>query len=383
MKFVVDKNIPLVEKAFGSLGDVIAVETSELTSETVCDADVLIVRSETQVNQSLLESSRVKFVGTATIGIDHIDIDYLIAKGIAFASAPGCNSNSVKEYIVSALLHLSTTKSFSLKGKTIGVVGVGNVGCKVVKVAETLGMTVLQNDPPRARNEGSAIFVPLDELMLADIITLHVPLTKFGADPTYHLFDEKRIRKIKSGAVFINTSRGAVVETAALKKAISDKRIASIIIDVWENEPEIDTELLSAVTIGTPHIAGYSLEGRTNAIGMIREAFCNHFQYESSWDPKGELGRPDITDIKVPDEILQTEEILHRLVKQCYNIAYDNEILSGMLTLPGMFAGEYFKKLRTGYRTRREFTNVTVHLPPQHESLEEIFTALGFKCRKE
>lgn len=372
-----------MEKAFGSLGDVIAVETGEFTSEAVHDADVLIVRSETKVNQSLLESRRVKFVGTATIGTDHIDLDYLISKGIAFASAPGCNSNSVKEYIVAALLHLSSTKGFSLKGKTIGVVGVGNVGSKVVKVAEALGMTVLQNDPPRARIEGSSIFVPLDELMSADIITLHVPLTKLGEDATYHLFDEKRISRIRSETIFINTSRGAVVETASLKKAIRDKRIASTIIDVWENESKIDTELLSAVTIGTPHIAGYSLEGKTNAVRMVREAFCDHFQIESSWDPKAELGMPDITDIKVPEDILQKEEILHRIVNQCYNIAYDDEKLSGMLTLPGMYRAEYFKKLRTNYQTRREFTNVTVHLPTQHESLKEIITALGFKCIKE
>ncbi len=383
MKFVVDKNIPLVEKAFGSLGEVRLVETGEFTPEVVRDADVLVVRSETKVNQTLLEGSRVKFVGTATIGTDHIDLDYLISKGIAFASAPGCNSNSVKEYIVAGLLHLSSIKGFSLKGKTIGVVGVGNVGSKVVKVAEALGMTVLQNDPPRARIEGSSIFVPLDELMSADIITLHVPLTKLGEDATYHLFDEKRIAKIKSGTVFINTSRGAVVETAALKKAIRDKRIASTVIDVWENEPKIDTELLSAVTIGTPHIAGYSLEGKTNAIRMVREAFCDHFQIESSWDPTEELGVPEITNITVPEDILQTEEILHRIVNQCYNIAYDDEKLSGMLTLPSMYRAEYFKKLRTGYRTRREFTNVTVHLPTQHESLQEIISKLGFKCIKE
>jgi erythronate-4-phosphate dehydrogenase len=380
MKFVVDKNIPLVEKAFQSLGEVTLIETGEFTPEVVCNADVLVVRSETKVNQSLLDGSRVKFVGTATIGTDHIDLEYLKSKGIIFASSPGCNSNSVKEYIVAALLHLSLLKGFSLKGKSIGIVGVGNVGSKVVKVAEAFGLAVLQNDPPRARIESNSTFVPLDELMSADIITLHVPLTQTGEDATYHLFDEKRFGKMKNGVVFINTSRGAVVETASLKKAVTENRIAATIIDVWENEPKIDTELLQSVAIGTPHIAGYSLEGKTNAVRMIREAFCNHYQIDSSWDPDKEMGVSDVTQITVPDDILSAEEILHRVVSRCYNIAYDDEKLTGMLTLPSVYRAEYFKKLRTNYGIRREFTNVTIHLPTRHESLKEIITTLGFKC---
>lgn len=380
MKFVVDKNIPLVEKAFGSLGEVTAVETGEITRYVIHDSDVIIVRSETKVNQSLLDASRVKFVGTATIGIDHIDIEYLTSKGIAIASAPGCNSNSVKEYVVAAMLHLSSVNGFTLKGKTIGVVGVGNIGSKVVKVAEALGMAVLQNDPPRARTEGNSIFVSLDDLMSADIITLHIPLTKSGEDATYHLFDDKRIEKMKRGAVLINTSRGEVVDTTSLKKAVTEKRIASTIIDVWENEPKIDVAFLSVVTIGTPHIAGYSLEGKTNAVRMVRDAYCNHFRIESSWDHTKEIGVPDVKDIRVPDDILPTEEILHRIVSRCYNIAYDHERLSGMLTLPPTHFAEYFQKLRTRYHTRREFTNVTVHLQNQHKTLKEIITALGFKC---
>ncbi|MDI6804495.1 MAG: 4-phosphoerythronate dehydrogenase [Bacteroidota bacterium] len=380
MKFVVDKNIPLVEKGFNSIGDVTTIETGEFTPDVVRDADVLVVRSETKVNKSLLDGSRVKFVGTATIGTDHIDLGYLKSKGITFASAPGCNSNSVKEYIMAALLHLSSIKSFSLKGKTIGVVGIGNVGSKVVRAAEALGMTVLQNDPPRARTEGNPIFLPLDELMLADIITLHVPLTKTGEDATYHFFDEKRFAKMKTGVIFINTSRGAVVETTALKKAIMNKRIVSTIIDVWENEPKIDTDLLQSVTIGTPHIAGYSLEGKTNAVRMIREAVCKHFNINSLWNLEDEIGAPDEINIFVPDAISSPEKILNFIVNRCYSIEDDNERLSGMRTLPYMFRGEYFKKLRTGYHIRREFTNFTVHLPHQHEPLKEIVRTLGFKC---
>lgn len=380
MKFVVDKNIPLAEKAFASLGEVSLLETGTFTNESVRDADVIVVRSETKVNKTLLDGSRVKFVGTATIGTDHIDLDYLNSQGIAFASAPGCNSNSVKEYVVAALLYLSVTQGCSLKGKTIGVVGVGNVGSKVVKAAKALGMTVLQNDPPRARAENNSAFLPLDDLMQADIITLHVPLTKTGIDATYHLFDEERIFKMKPGTIFINTARGAVVDTTSLKKAISNKHISSTVIDVWENEPDIDTELLSMVTIGTPHIAGYSLEGKTNAISIIRSAVCKHFNIDSVWNHLDELSKPEITDIKVSVEDDSIEKILHDIVCYCYNISYDNDKLFGMLTILKSYRPDYFRKLRTMYRTRHEFGNYTVHLPLHHNSIKEILLELGFKC---
>jgi erythronate-4-phosphate dehydrogenase len=380
MKFVVDKNIPLIEKAFGSLGEVNMINTGEFTNESVREADVLIVRSETKVNKSLLEGSRVKFVGTATIGMDHIDLDYLAFEGIAFTSAPGCNSNSVKEYIISALLYLSTTNGFSLQGKTIGVVGVGNVGSKVVKAAESLRMTVLQNDPPLARNTGEKKFVPLDELMLADILTLHVPLTRTGQDATYHLFNSDRFKKMRQGTILINTSRGAVVQTKSLKEAITEKRLPYTVIDVWENEPNIDPEILSMVTIGTPHIAGYSIEGKINAVRMVRETFCKYFNIDSSWDPMDELSPTLVTDISVSSDPLSTEEILHQVIKQCYNIIYDDKQLRDMLKIADMEHGKYFKNLRTGYRMRHEYSNVTVHLSQQHASLREIFVALGFKC---
>ena len=380
MKFVVDKNIPLVEKVFGLLGEVTMINTGEFTNESVREADVLIVRSETKVNKSLLEGSRVKFVGTATIGMDHIDLDYLASEGIAFTSAPGCNSNSVKEYITSALLYLSNANGFSLQGKTIGVVGVGNVGSKVVNAAETLGMTVLQNDPPLARKTGEKKFVPIDELMSVDFLTLHVPLTRTGQDATYHLFDNDRFKKLRQGTIFINTSRGAVVETKSLKQAMTEKQLPFTVIDVWENEPNIDQEILSMVTIGTPHIAGYSIEGKINAVRMVREAFCKNFKIDSSWDPIKELSPPLVMDISVSSDPLSAEEILHQVIRQCYDITFDDKQLSGMLMIEDMERGKFFKNLRTGYRIRREFSNVTVHLSPRHASLREKFVALGFKC---
>ena len=380
MKFVIDKNIPFVEKAFNSLGEVILINTGEFVNKVVKDADVLIVRSETKVDKSLLEGSSVKFVGTATIGTDHIDLDYLISKEIKFASAPGSNSNSVKEYVVSALLFLSNVKGFSLKDKTIGVVGVGNVGNKVVKVAEALGMKVLQNDPPRARAENNSVFLPLDELMDADIITLHVPLTKKGEDATYHFFDEKRISKMKQGAILINTARGAVVDSNALKKAILNNHLSATVIDVWENEPSIDVELLKLATIATPHIAGYSLEGKTNAVQMIRDAVCKHFRIESHWDPFEEIGEPELKDIYIENNVNNKEFLLYMIVKKCYDIYYDHQNMIRMLDLLQSERADYFKSLRTGYRARREFTNVTVHLPNGLSSLKDTIQNFGFKC---
>jgi erythronate-4-phosphate dehydrogenase len=379
MRIIVDKNIPLVEKAFGAIGDVKAIETTEFETKNIREADVLIVRSETKVNGALLDGTRVKFVGTATIGTDHLDLDYLASQSIVYANAPGCNSNSVKEYVVAALLHLSRTLGFSLKGKTLGVVGVGNVGSKVVKAAEALGMTVLQNDPPRARVSGGHQFVPFEAILTADIVSLHVPLTKKGSDVTFHLFDREKFQRLKPGVIFMNSSRGAVVETESLKKAIAEKRLAATIIDVWEKEPNIDADLLPLTSIATPHIAGYSTEGKLNAVVMIRETLCRHFSISSDWNPEGDLPLMGDTNIRLSGDKLPAEELLYRAVKLAYDLALDDEQMRKMLTLPPEKRGEYFMRLRTGYRMRREFKNWIVQLPKIHESLKQTLEALGFQ----
>jgi erythronate-4-phosphate dehydrogenase len=380
MKFVIDKNIPLAEEAFSMLADIVKLNTTDITAGSVHDADVLIVRSETKVARSLLHGSKVRFVGTATIGTDHIDVDYLKAEGITFASAPGCNSNSVKEYIVAGLLHCAKNNQFSLKGKTIGVVGVGNVGSKVVQAANALGMTVLQNDPPRARKEQNTQFVPLDALMDVDILTIHTPLTKTGNDPTYHLFDAQRLKKLNEGIIFINSSRGAVVDTPALISVIQERRLSSTIIDVWENEPGIDTTLLPIVTLGTPHIAGYSFEGKINGTTMIRDAVCRYLGLDSSWNPWQYVESPAISKIDVPRSLNSLEEVLCYIVHQCYDISVDDVALKRLSSLPSDEQGIYFRGLRAGYRIRREFSNVAVHLHNEHSQFQDNIVALGFNC---
>jgi len=381
LRIVADRNIPLVEKAFAPFGEVTALPTTAITREAVRRAEVLIVRSETKVTAALLDGSPVAFVGSASIGTDHADLDELADRGIVFANAPGCNSDSVKEYIFSALLDLAGRESFLLRGRSLGVVGVGSVGRKVAATAAALGLSVLLNDPPRAREEGSAVFLPLDDLMTADIVTLHVPLTRSGEDATYQLFDAGRLARMKPGAVLINASRGAVVPGGALKRALTGGHPGVAILDFWENEPEVELELLSRKALGTAHVAGYSLEGKLNAVRLIREAFCRHFGFDAPWDPFKEIPPPALTDIRVEPGPLQPEDILRRVVAACYDIRKDDELLRRVSALPAKDRPDYFRGLRAEYRVRREFSNVTVHLPRIHAGLGEALAALGFRHR--
>jgi len=378
LRIVVDKNIPLATAAFEGLGDVVLVDTTEFSCNAVKDADILVIRSETTVDRRLLEGSRVKFVGTATIGTDHIDTSYLETQGIGFASAPGCNANSVKEYVLAALLALGARKGFSLAGRTLGVVGVGNIGSRVVRMAADLGMTVLQNDPPLFRETRNPRFVPLDDLMRADIITLHVPLTRTGTDATYRLFDRSRIAAMKRGSILINTARGGVVDTGALKSVLASGDLAAAVLDVWDGEPSIDVDLLSHVSLGTSHIAGYSLDGKVNAVKTVREAVCRFLANESAWDPASELPPPQ------PAKILlhsggTTDEILRTAVRKCYDIELDDHNLRGLLDVPFETRGSYFMKLRTSYRVRREFFNTRAEVPAGLESLRKTIVSVGFK----
>ncbi|HEY4613263.1 MAG TPA: 4-phosphoerythronate dehydrogenase, partial [Bacteroidota bacterium] len=294
---VVNRNTPSAIETFSHLGTVVALDTSDVTREAVRDADVLIVRSETRVNRDLLEGSAVRFVGTVTIGTDHIDLEYLKSKSIAFVNAPGSNSNSVAEYIAAALLVWSRRTGEALSGKTLGVVGVGNVGSKVVRVARALGMTALLCDPPLARATSDRMYRSLDELMEADFISLHVPLTTDEPDATYHLFDAARVGKMKRGSILLNTARGSVVETEALRNALSSKYLSTAIFDVWEGEPVVDVDVLHHVMIGTPHIAGYSLDGKLNALRMVYESACKFLNASPRWqkEPASAASLPPIS----------------------------------------------------------------------------------------
>jgi erythronate-4-phosphate dehydrogenase len=378
MKIVADENIPYVKQAFSSIDKLQTLPARQINAESIRDADILLVRSPTRVDGKLLEGSSVKFVATATIGTDHIDEEYLKSKSIGFASAAGSNANSVAEYVFAAILTLSRRMGFRLQNMTLGVVGVGNIGSKVVPIAEALGMKVLQNDPPLKRKTDDPRFLPLDRLMEADIITLHVPLTDKGLDATYHLFDAARISKMKHGNILINTSRGAVVLGKDLKIAIKSKHLACVVLDVWENEPTIDTDILQLVDLATPHIAGYSFDGKVNGTAMIYKAVCGFLGIEPTWDHLTNMPEPQIPVLNVAVLDENDEDVLNRVIKQVYDIEGDDERFREILNLSEAEQSAYFDQLRREYPIRREFFNTKLRLSYIQHQLENKLAALGF-----
>lgn len=278
MNIVVDKHIPYIEGLLETFATVEYLSGREFTPDKVKNADVLVVRTVTQVNKELLQGSKIKLVCSATIGFDHIDTAYCQSQGIRWCNAPGCNAGSVKQYVTAALLEYAISKKVPLKGKTIGIVGVGNVGKQIVAAALQLGLVVLQCDPYRARIEGQEQFCSLETIARrADIITFHTPLTFQGEFATFHLADASFFRSLRRIPLIINTARGGVIDTYALKEAMEKGEVADCVIDCWENEPNIDRALLQRAFIATPHIAGYSADGKAQASQVVLEqiaSFC-------------------------------------------------------------------------------------------------------------
>lgn len=373
MKIIIDENIAFAKEAFSFFGDTILLPGREITNDVVKEADILIVRSVTNVDERLLSGSSVKFVGTATIGTDHIDLNYLKSKGITFADAKGCNAFAVAEYFLTALLKVCADEKISLQNKSIGIVGVGNVGSKVAKFSELLGLKVFRNDPPLQRINPNENFSSLNEVLKCDIITLHVPLTFEGEDKTYHLLNEANLKRIKDETVLINTSRGAVIDNQALRKIISQKNL-KVILDVWENEPDLDLSLLERVKIGTPHIAGYTLEGKVNGTVMIFKALNNFL----GTDYKFAFSLPEVkNNILSYNNDKFDEEKVYDLFSKIYDIGTDNLQMKKMLYFDKEDRIKYFDNLRKYYPLRREFNNYIVN--PKSIKMKEIFQGLRFK----
>lgn len=272
MLIVCDDKIPFLRGVFEPFSEVKYLTGSRITRNDIFDADALIVRTRTRCDRALLDGTKVRIVASATIGIDHIDTLWCEQNGIIWANAPGCNARSVCQWIGSTLSALSHRLGLDLRGKTLGIVGVGHVGSEVARLAPTLGMNTLLCDPPRAESEGPEGFVNLEELTQgSDIITIHTPLTA----QTFHLFDSERLKSLSSAQILINSARGEIVDGGALKSALRENRLRAAALDVWENEPEIDRELLERVTIATPHIAGYSADGKANGTTAAVRAVAN------------------------------------------------------------------------------------------------------------
>ena len=378
MKIVADAEIPYVKEAFVEFGRVYTVSAHEITNALLKDASMLLVRSVTRVDRELLEGTSVKFVATASIGTDHIDTSYLESESIGFASAPGSNANSVSDYIVAALLHLAEVKKMKLSECTIGIIGVGNVGSRVMKKAQALGMECLLNDPPKKQITNGDIFISLDDILAgSDIVSLHVPLTMEGPDNTYHMVDKDFINRMKDGAIFINTSRGRVVDEKHLYE-LADSKLNGMVVDVWENEPAINTDLLRLADIATPHIAGHSYDGKIRGTGMIHDAACAFYFKDKLWDmnkviKKHSGGTVDISRSKNP---------VNDIVENVYPIIKDDKNLRKILELKEDKKVGYFNELRKNYPKRLEFTHFSVKSGNLDKKNREIVTNLGFALKE-
>ena len=379
MKIVADANIPFVEECFSSIADVVVVPGREIGRDITAGADVLLVRSITKVDEGLLSGGSVKFVATATIGTEHVDRQYLADAGIGFASAPGCNANSVAEYVVAALLALGKKHRFTLAGKSIGIVGVGNVGSRVEAKTRALGMNPVLNDPPLGRRKGLKKYLPLNALLGCDFVTMHTPLTFEGVDKTFHMADEKFFGAMKPDAFFINTARGSVADTAAIKNALASGRLAGVVLDVWENEPNVDGDLILKAELSTPHIAGYSFDGKVAGLMMIYRAVCEHFGLDVQRDAGDFLPTPDVPEIEVDERAADEQTIIHDTVQQVYVINRDDFNTREILLVPEAERGGFFDDLRKNYPVRREFQNTAIVGLDAESPLAKKLGGIGFK----
>ena len=375
MKIIIDNKIPYIKGALERFAEVVYLPGNLTTREAVKDADALVTRTRTLCNKETLEGSRVRFIATATIGFDHIDTRYCKAAGIKWVNAPGCNAESVNQYIASGLFSWAKRKNLALKDKTIGIVGVGQVGSRVAKTCEILGMNVLLNDPPRERAEGSSQFVPLQAIQQqADIISFHVPLNREGADRTYHMVSGVFLNGLKRKPLLINTCRGEVFDTGAVYRAREADDIAGLIIDCWENEPELGLALLNRVDFGTPHIAGYSRDGKANGTRVSVRAISKFFGLGiDDWEPAG-IEPPPNPVIELDGTNQAGEEILAQAVFSTYDIAVDDATLRENTHL--------FEQLRGDYPVRREFTAYSVKVLNVAPGIRKKLEKLGFRIQE-
>ena len=375
MKIVCDNKIPFLRGALEPYAEVVYLPGAQTTPEVVKDADALITRTRTICNETLLEGSAVKAIATATIGFDHIDTAWCEAHGIAWSNAPGCNSWSVKQYISSVLAVLAQRHGLRLDALTLGVVGVGNVGSKVADVGRAFGMRVLLNDPPRERAEGTDAFVDLDTVLAeSDIITVHVPLTRAGEDATWHLFDAARLARMRPSQILINSSRGPVVDNAALKNILLKGGLKAAVLDVWEGEPDLDPELVGLLDISTPHIAGYSADGKANGTTMSVRYLAGKLGLPlADWTASGIPAPAQPLAFSVDAAGKTPQEVLSEAILYTYDVRQDSDALRADLGA--------FERLRGDYMVRREPSAFTLTLSGGGPGLATRLELLGFKVK--
>lgn len=373
MKIVSDNKIPFLRGVFEPFAQVLYLPGGDTTSEAVRDADALITRTRTRCDAALLAGSSVRVIASATIGYDHIDTSWCEANGIRWANAPGCNAASVEQYVAAALCTLSRRHAFPLAGRTLGVVGVGHVGSRVARLGAALGMRVLLCDPPRARREGPDAFVSLDEIIArSDIVTLHVPLTRTGEDATWHLLDAARLSAMRPDRYLLNTSRGPVVDSAALKAALQGRALGGAVLDVWEDEPSPDRELLELVDVATPHIAGYSADGKAAGTAAAVRTVSEVLDLPlGQWRPAALPAPAQPLDFSLDAAGRSCEELLCDALLYTYDILADDAALRAH--------PERFEALRGDYPVRREPGAFRLRLQGGTKEMAERLSAIGFQ----
>lgn len=379
IKIVCAESVLHGKEAFATRGEAVVVPDREICGSELADADALVTRSKTKIDGDLIADSSLEFIGTATAGFDHIDAQALNDRGIAWTAAAGCNAVSVAEYVIAGLLEIASRADLALEGKRMAVIGVGQVGSRVASRAAGMGMEVLLNDPPRAECEQSEELRPLEEILpQADILTLHTPLTKDGPHPTEKMVERSFFEQVKPGAVFVNASRGEVVDETELMRAIDDGIISRAILDVWDNEPQCRRELLERVDIATPHIAGYSFDGKLRGTDMIYHSLCRHFGVNPCWSAQEYLPPSPLPRFRLKPALADESEIL-ALIRRIYDIRADDRALRpDPLPSPSDHA-ELFGRLRRDYPVRREFAGTEIELPAQESRLAAKLRALDFR----
>jgi erythronate-4-phosphate dehydrogenase len=376
MRIVIDENMPYAQALFSQLGEVIALPGRTISADDLVDVDGLMIRSVTKVNQDLIsKANRLKFVGTATAGKDHVDEALLAEKGIYFTAAPGCNKVGVAEYVLSCLMVLTQEHGTDLFDKTVGIIGVGQVGSYLAKCLQGLGIKVLLNDPPLQRAGDTRTFTPLNELLSkADVITLHTPMTKVGDDATYHLLNQERLDALRGDQILINAARGPIVDNQALKQRLERHDGFSAILDVFEFEPTVDADLLPLLRFATPHVAGYGLEGKARGTTMIFNSFCEFLGQEQRADFAKLLPIAPIPKVKLTTTLDQST--LHTMTQMVYDVRQDDATFRRKIGPEGAFDA-----MRKNYWDRREYSAVTVELDRTHTqtlSTTAALNALGF-----
>ena len=378
MKIVADKAIPYARRFFSTLGEVVPLDSRDITPESVRDADCLVIRSVTRVDEYLLNGSRVKCVASNSSGTDHVDTGYLDTRAVPLFNAKGCNANSVAEYVLSCLFVLSEQFGIGLEGKTAGIIGCGHVGARLRSLLHVTGMETRVYDPFIRDENGRFVFRDLDSVLSSDIITLHVPLTTAGEYPSAHMVDRQFLGRLKNDVIFVNTARGGVVNERDLVDFARNNGACRLVLDVWDNEPDINDELFALAALATPHIAGYSAQARLNATRRVYEQVCGYFDVDATADAV--ILADDDAELNLSG-FDGVADAVRTAVLASYDVRSDCAALNGLAATEPHKRGALFNSLRTDYPSRREFPALRVALSDHQGVMGETLSALGFSIK--